>query len=57
MMIENDEFRQLLIKNAKDFKKDLRKAGLISSNFFISKLVEYNYTQNYELNLGFDKKV
>ena len=57
MMIENDDFRKVLIDNAKDFKNNLRNINLICSNFFISKLVEQKYEDNYQLDLGFDKKV
>ncbi|MBT0879385.1 hypothetical protein KJQ97_08115 [Campylobacter sp. 2018MI01] len=57
MMIENDNFREILINHARGFKKDLRKAGLITSNFFISKLRESKYEDEYTLDLGFNKKV
>lgn len=57
MMIENDVFRQTLINHAKMFKKDLRKADLIVSNFFISKLRENKYEEEYKMNIGFDKKI
>lgn len=57
MMIENDVFRQNLINHAKMFKKDLRKADLIVSNFFISKLRENKYEEEYKMNIGFDKKI
>lgn len=57
MLIENDSFREILINHARGFKKDLRKAGLITSNFFISKLRESKYEDEYKLDLGFNKKV
>lgn len=56
MMIENDEFRRILIDNAREFKKDLRKANLITSNFFISKLRDYKYEDSSDFNLGLDIK-
>ncbi|EAJ0325184.1 flagellar hook-length control protein FliK [Campylobacter lari] len=59
MMIENANFRKKLYERAHELKKALVKAGLLSSNFFISDIVKskfQNQDEYNDFNMGFDTR-
>ncbi|EHE0558513.1 flagellar hook-length control protein FliK [Campylobacter upsaliensis] len=61
IMAENKEFRKMIYENAHDLKRNINKAGLLSSNFFVGDIIRSHFDprdlRNYDLQMGMDKKV
>lgn len=61
IMAENKEFRKLIYKNAHELKRNINKAGLLSSNFFVGDIIRSKFDprdlKNYDLQMGMDKRV
>lgn len=61
IMAENKEFRKLIYENAHDLKRNINKAGLLSSNFFVGDIIRSKFDprdlKNYDLQMGMDKRV
>lgn len=61
IMAENKEFRKMIYENAHELKRNINKAGLLSSNFFVGDIIRSHFDprdlKNYDLQMGMDKKV
>ncbi|EJG9128775.1 flagellar hook-length control protein FliK [Campylobacter upsaliensis] len=61
IMAENKEFRKMIYENAHELKRNINKAGLLSSNFFVGDIIRSHFDprdlRNYDLQMGMDKKV
>ena len=61
IMAENKEFRKLIYENAHELKRNINKAGLLSSNFFVGDIIRSKFDprdlKNYDLQMGMDKRV
>ncbi|WP_270986304.1 flagellar hook-length control protein FliK [Campylobacter upsaliensis] len=61
IMAENKEFRKTIYENAHELKRNINKAGLLSSNFFVGDIIRSHFDprdlRNYDLQMGMDKKV
>lgn len=61
IMAENREFRKLIYENAHELKRNINKAGLLSSNFFVGDIIRSKFDprdlKNYDLQMGMDKRV
>ncbi|MPB07728.1 flagellar hook-length control protein FliK [Campylobacter upsaliensis] len=61
IMVENKEFRKMIYENAHELKRNINKAGLLSSNFFVGDIIRSHFDprdlRNYDLQMGMDKKV
>lgn len=61
IMAENKEFRKMIYENAHELKRNINKAGLLSSNFFVGDIIHSHFDprdlRNYDLQMGMDKKV
>ncbi|WP_270963997.1 flagellar hook-length control protein FliK [Campylobacter upsaliensis] len=61
IMAENKEFRKMIYENAHELKRNIDKAGLLSSNFFVGDIIRSHFDprdlRNYDLQMGMDKKV
>lgn len=61
IMAENVEFRKTIYENAHELKRNINKAGLLSTNFFVGDIIRSKFdtrnAKNLDLEMGMDKKV
>lgn len=61
IMAENIEFRKTIYENARELKRNINKAGLLSANFFVGDIIRSKFDtrnmKNLDLEMGMDKKV